>query len=639
MGDDRDLPERFAAAGAEPDDVDAALQRRRLMAALFEDDLPPPTIGRYRVVRVVGQGGMGTVYEALDPQLGRPVAIKVLNDRRDPDRLLTEGQAMARVVHPNAVPVFDFGVVGDRLFIAMELVVGVTARRWLEEPRTWEDVLDAFIAAGEGLAAVHAAGLLHRDFKPDNILVGDDGRTRVTDFGLALARPTVDPDAGVPTPTIQGTPGYMSPEQARGEAVDERADIYSFCVALHEALSGERPAEDGAGEHPPAGVPPWLNAVVARGLAPARSDRWPSMRALVDALRQPPRVRRRWAWAAAVAIASIPLAVMVAQRTPADPDDASAASQVDPGSLTRRIEQAESMRVAGRYDDAANALRQVFDAAVAGNAPEVAARAATELVFVEGYLLENGEGGDDWARHARAQLERLSEPAAIEGRLHRNLGILRQEQRRTAEAARHFQLALELNLQRHGPGHLDVGHAYENLATLSYETGHFESARTNYLRALAILEEVLGVDDPAVAVVLDDLGNVEEELGNDEAARRLYMRGLEIRQRLPENHPQRAGSWANLGTLSRRAGDLEAAATYHRRALELRERVLGVDHPDVAVSLADLGEVAQARGDVDAALRLYSRARVISESAHGPEHVLNRRILGHLAQLDADPTQ
>ncbi|MGH2898506.1 MAG: serine/threonine-protein kinase, partial [Solirubrobacteraceae bacterium] len=202
---------------------------------------------------MLGSGGMGVVYVAHDPELNRKVALKVLRAdgseamERFHDLLLREGQAMAQLAHPNVVTVFDVGGVDQRVFIAMELVEGLTLSRWLAaERRAPSEIVATFVAAGHGLAAAHAAGLIHRDFKPDNVLIGNDGRVRVTDFGLARQAHGVEagtahdaaearPGTGAPHTGLAGTPAYMAPEQFHGRAADARADQFSFAVALYEA--------------------------------------------------------------------------------------------------------------------------------------------------------------------------------------------------------------------------------------------------------------------------------------------------------------------------------------------------------------------------------------------------------------------
>jgi tetratricopeptide (TPR) repeat protein len=268
-------------------------------------------VGRYVILERIGAGGMGVVYAAYDPELDRKVAVKLLRrDRlpRDADRRLREAQALARLTHPNVVAVHDAGTFGDRVFLAMELVEGETLRRWLAAaPRSWREVLDRFLPAGRGLAAAHAAGLVHRDFKPENVLLGRDGRVRVVDFGLAKALGEGTPEGlEAPPGLARGTPSYMAPEILRGLAADARSDQFSFSVALWEALHGERPfaGAGGRGElrEAPAGsrVPAWLRGVVARGLQADPAARHATMDDLLRKLESDPAARRR-RWLAAAA--------------------------------------------------------------------------------------------------------------------------------------------------------------------------------------------------------------------------------------------------------------------------------------------------------------------------------------------------
>jgi murein DD-endopeptidase MepM/ murein hydrolase activator NlpD len=275
-------------------------------------------VGRFVVLDLLGAGGMGVVYTAHDPELARDIALKVLGPRvKDMSHarahLLAEAQAMARISHANVIAVYDVGTFRDQVFVAMELVEGFTLRTWMTDPlHTWRDVVDLFLRAGEGLAAAHAAGVVHRDFKPENVLLGSDGRVKVSDFGLAN-----QPSAT--TTGIVGTPGYLPVEAFRPGGSDERGDQFSFCVALHEALHGSRPfsargfdelvAEirrgpslDGADRR----VPARLNRVVRRGLALEPSDRYASMRELLIELRRA-ATRRRTRQRTAATIAGLAL--------------------------------------------------------------------------------------------------------------------------------------------------------------------------------------------------------------------------------------------------------------------------------------------------------------------------------------------
>jgi tetratricopeptide (TPR) repeat protein len=294
-------------------------------------------VGRYLLHRAIGAGGMGVVYAARDPDLDRPVAIKLLrgaSGAQGRSRVLHEAQAMAKLSHPNVVSVYDVGTFQDQVFIAMELVEGPTLRQWLAaRKRSWSEVLEIFAGAGRGLAAAHTAGLVHRDFKPDNVLIGKEGVARVTDFGLARVDESVvlPPGGAAPVesgpgalqPTrmtrtggLVGSPAYMSPEQMSGKGVDARADQFSFCVALYEALYDVRPfagetlpqltdsLKSGAvAEPPPANeVPAWLHRVLLRGLSPSPAERFPSMEALLAVLeRRLGWQRRRFIYAASLA--------------------------------------------------------------------------------------------------------------------------------------------------------------------------------------------------------------------------------------------------------------------------------------------------------------------------------------------------
>ena len=328
----------------------------RLLAAappvpLGEAALPPSTVvgQNYVLLRVLGAGAMGVVYEAVDQVLSRRVALKVHEIGRSDRaaRMWREARAMARLSHPNVVTVHEVGVDGSRGFIAMELVEGTNARQWCEaRPRTWSEILAVYRAAGAGLAAAHAVGLVHRDFKPDNLMIGDDGRVRVADFGLALERqrdepslrPVRDDDLSTRTGVRVGTPAYMAPEQRRGEPADARTDQFAFCVALHEALHGVRPragvrtadTHEGALDE----VPRWVDAELARGLCEDPGARHADMRALLRALDPAPRRRRRLAlWLAiaggVVALGLLRLGGMLSSQNAVVPSCAASGGAID----------------------------------------------------------------------------------------------------------------------------------------------------------------------------------------------------------------------------------------------------------------------------------------------------------------------
>ena len=277
---------------------------------ISNNSLGPDQLGRYMIVKPLGRGGMGAVYEAEDPELGRRVAIKVLRDDRH-DAHFTEGlrreaQALAKLVHPHVVTVYDVGFDAGRVFVVMQLIDGESIDRWLRERKARPvQIVSAFRSAGRGLAAAHAAGLVHCDFKPGNVLVDREGAVRVSDFGLA--RIGAEEEG-----TIAGTPAYMAPEQFTGVAT-AASDQYSFCVALCEVLLGKRPFPESkiheieAARARPlpqfpraAGVPAYVVRALHRGLSREPHDRFPSMDALLAALAPP--AWRRWALASGAAV-------------------------------------------------------------------------------------------------------------------------------------------------------------------------------------------------------------------------------------------------------------------------------------------------------------------------------------------------
>jgi tetratricopeptide (TPR) repeat protein/predicted Ser/Thr protein kinase len=335
------------ASAAEPiHGLDMRLQWNAVHLRLFGQPAEEHRIGRYLVRGTLGQGAMGRVLRVLDETLGRDVALKVLHEthgRRYEQRLLREAQALARLAHPNVVRVYDVAEIEGRVCMAMELVEGTPLYEWQAEPRRWPDVLEVYLQAARGLAAAHAVGLVHRDFKPANCIVDAQGTVKVLDFGLArglvgstgshaaveLERTDLGERSGsddrsmglsrsqraleqglTRTGSVLGTPAYMAPEQLLGEPADPRSDQFAFCVAFHEALHGVRPfpGKDAHGileairsrrvavplarAGLPA-VPRWLHEVLRRGLSVASHQRWPDMQTLCAALERGLARRRR----------------------------------------------------------------------------------------------------------------------------------------------------------------------------------------------------------------------------------------------------------------------------------------------------------------------------------------------------------
>ncbi|WP_375743614.1 tetratricopeptide repeat protein [Corallococcus interemptor] len=333
---------------------------RSVLAALSAMETPAPDtgplvtgtrVGRYVVLGLLGEGGMGRVHAAYDPELDRKVALKLLNPERLREGSLTEARqrlerearTMARLSHPHVAQLHDVGEYQGQLFLVMELVEGGTLRRWLlEKPRTRRETVARFVQAAEGLAAMHALGIVHRDFKPDNVLLTRDGQVRITDFGLANATVARDARSGHLPPsaevltltgTVLGTPAYAAPEQLRGERGDARSDQFAFCVALHEALNGQRPFEGATREELLAsmerqavrpeqpGVPGWLKALVRRGLSADPTRRFESMEALRARLTRDAGAWKRSAVAAVVAGGLVGLGFLLLGPAAAAPDE------------------------------------------------------------------------------------------------------------------------------------------------------------------------------------------------------------------------------------------------------------------------------------------------------------------------------
>ncbi len=373
-----------------------------------EGEATPAYIGRFKVLRRLGEGGMGVVYAAWDETLNRKLALKVLRTRVGVNkresgrkRLQREAQAMAKLSHPNVVAIYDVGMVGDQVFLAMEFVRGETLTKWMQAARrTWHEVLAVYMQAGRGLAAAHRAGIVHRDFKPDNVLIDGEGRVRVVDFGLARAgggsgvyvRPDTYADAikSIPansmldaritrTGGMTGTPAYMAPEQYLGKPTDARTDQFSFCVALYEGLYGQRPflgdrvavvREAVLGGQIQAvprdtDVPQWLRRILTRGLAVRPGDRYSDMDELMAHLADTPAppTRQRWLWIGGLAVAVV--SVLVAREV-----TLRLGRSVAPAAA---LALCSSEALAGVWDDGRRAqLRAAF---VTSEAPKAAAEA------------------------------------------------------------------------------------------------------------------------------------------------------------------------------------------------------------------------------------------------------------------------
>ncbi len=386
---------RISVSGAAPPSPHvlriAGPARLRLKQRILHET---PNLGRYEILAAAGEGAMGMVFAAYDRELERQVALKLFAGAQNLDpnsqvRIKREAQALARLSHPNVVQVYDVGEVEDAIYVAMEFVRGPDLRTWLESHRrTWTDILKIFIQAAQGLSAAHRRTLVHRDFKPSNVLIGTDDRVRVVDFGLARSHDdATGEDLPSSTSTLRsdvthagdliGTPAYMSPEQHMRQPATPLSDQYSFCVVLFEALYDIHPyptatvkqaafhACSGRFTAPPKSrVPAWLHRAVMRGMSPDPERRWPSMEALVNELTRE-RSRRRWLYgAAAVVIAStLSSAIVHAAHQPSvadTPDCAGGPLQIADAWNSRRASSIEHAIRASNVpyaDDTADRVR------------------------------------------------------------------------------------------------------------------------------------------------------------------------------------------------------------------------------------------------------------------------------------------
>ena len=537
---------------------------------------PPGTvIGRYVLLETLGAGGMGAVYRAYDPKLRREIALKLV--RCHPDRveeLLAEARAMAQLGHPALVSVHDADRHDDVVYIAMELVRGDTLSAWLETRRSWEQIVAKFRVIADGLEAAHAAGIIHRDVKPANILLDEHECPKIADFGLAAPDPThaeaatwVQPDERMPA-LVVGTPPYMPPEQHRGAAITAASDQYAFCVMLHEALYGEQPfAPDDDGDwldaktRGPAAMPAssdaprWLWSIVRRGLAPDPEERWPSMRALEQALSSDPRRRRRRVGLTLVTLAVVgvvPLATAWSEARAAQ------ACRADAEALQPWSE-----------DDAA----RLRDALLGTNAP-YAARTADSVT----QRLDTLSG--NWVD--------AHERGCVDAQIH---GMLAPADAALVDAcvvARGRAIAATAQrLARNAPELIE--YAVDFVAELEDPQACHDVARLRLQPPL--MAEI--ADTPAREAIGADLEAIERALGRGDldGASRILER---VDGALRTDPWPRAEITAKVmrGRIATRAGDLEAATTSFRTATELALGI-GCDRCAIDTGLRLVGELAE----------------------------------------------
>ena len=664
--------------------VDTAAIAAIVRARLFED-AQPHRIGRFTVLARLGAGGMGVVYAAFDPELDRKVAIKLLfAGGSDRGRLAREAQVMARLNHPNVAQIYEVGRHGDATYVAIEHVSGRTLRAWASaENPSLRTRLDVLAQAGRGLMAAHAAGIIHRDFKPDNVIVGDDGRVRVLDFGLAridsdtasssgnfeLARAELSPDVATPRSTDSGagTPAYMAPEQWRGAAIDARADVYAFCVSAWEILAGQRPFAGvavTAALAPPtsSAIPRALERVLRRGLAFDRDDRPASMQPILQALaRDPGATRRR------VVVALGGLAVIGAgwgwgraQELARARACASEAALIEDDWNAARADRMDAAFAAIDASDTFTRTRAHFDAfAAAWSSARADACGAQQRDDTVIACL------DDARTELAVLLERLDPPTralvtlSISAALalpdphgcsdprsarSRELAALDADDRRRlieievlGETAAYDEAlvaaqSLLADVEARGStgvaaAQLAVGHALRDLGRHAEARIVLESA---YYGGGSVGDDFTAMRS-AIALV-DTVGfRLAQRERGEEWVRtaRMYIERLGL-----VDDPAEAGLEARVGALLKTV-DSEASLAAHRRALAIRERHFGELHPAVATSYFDIGAGLGDRGEVAEGMAALRRAIEIYEQTLGSEHPSVSKVLNTLGQQQA----
>ncbi len=658
-------------------------------------------IDRYVVLDRLGSGGMGVVYLAYDSDLERRVAIKLLQigGGHDPElaraRLMREGQAIAQLSHPNVVQVYELGALDDELFIVMEYVAGMSATRWLkQEKRSREEILDIFLQAGRGLAAAHEKGIIHRDFKPENILVGDDGRVRVLDFGLARAlEGPVEPPADGPSIStssgslhssltqagaVMGTPAYMPPEQHAGEETGPASDQFSFCVALWEAVCGERPFE-GETYHelawhvhlgktrelpPDARIPGWLASLMRRGLSVDPAKRFPTMDALLAELGRDRGARRR-RLLLAVAFAALASVAVFAVAT--------RAGAAEPCTGAER-------RLVGVWDAAAREeLRDAFTAVPARYATEVLSIVDGELdAYAEDWLAMHREACEATQVHGEQSEEVLDARMACLNRRREELSSLVQllakadadliqrapravrgltpidscadidalmapvpmpddpaVRAKVADVQRDIARVKALQLA----GKVDEGLEAATRALEQAKATGYGPLRAEALSHMAYVYASKNDDAEAEKWFLDayfeaiashhtdvasecavELIYAVTKQGRHDEALAWVRRARAWLAALGENDDRKADLEINLGLLYEETGKYEQALEHHAAALDIRRRLYGDKHYKVGAALNNEGLVYHSLGKYEEALKRFKEANEIFRQTLGAHH-------------------
>ncbi|MDC0669264.1 serine/threonine-protein kinase [Nannocystis radixulma] len=671
--EDDGLLDELAALRPEQNDAFACSLRASVRSSLAGAAAEPFRLGRFTVLEPLGGGGMGVVFVAYDPDLDRKIALKVLRDggQRGQREVLREGRALARLKHPNVVAVYEVGVIDEQVFVAMEYIAGQNLREWLRRPRATEAILARLVEAGRGLAAAHAVGLVHRDCKPENVVIDTHDHARVIDFGLA--RPVEElPEPGrhgvgsAAASMHGGTPAYMAPERLAGGAGDHRADQYSFAVTCWEALFGAHPTSERA-ITPPLGrsVPGWLRKVLERGMSVDPAHRYPTTEAMLAALGADPTRRRRvlagvtaaglavagwfgvWSYAEAQQVAACEaegasISEVWNEQAQAQLRDGLHATGVAYAAATADkvmpflAAQAEAWRQARTETCLDARVREAWDEETLDRSRWCLDERRTELATLVAELSRASATSAQNAVQAVASLSRIEQCRDVH-RLERlpPLPPDRQGVRRILEellradalqAAGDYAQGLEA--ARAG---VDAAEAFgwpPLVAAARLRHGRLLAAAGRLKEAEAALEaaffQAAEVSAPELgahtAVAL--MTTVGSGLARFDDGRR-WARHADVMFTLlgvGAEGSLRIAALRASGNIEHAAGKFADAKTSHEQALAAAERELGPEHPEVAAHLDSLAMDFWAMSAFDEAARLYERALAIRERALGEDH-------------------
>jgi len=649
---------------------------------------PGSQIGRYEVIRAVGRGGMGVVYLARDPQLDRAVALKLVRPSLQEDeradhferRLMREARAMAKLSHPNVLTIYDVGLHGQQVFLASEWIDGCTLDEWIGEgPHGWRSVVKRFTFAARGLAAAHRAGLVHRDFKPSNVMLGKDDRVHVFDFGLVKA---IQPSVGDITTQLSGqfvvgTPAYMSPEQMTGEAADERSDQFSFCVALYEALAERRPfsgrnitdilSNIGAGQVvEPKKIPKWLWDMVRRGLSRDPNDRHDSMRAIVDILEKGIRHSKR---RSAIAIGAFGAAAAMAAGVgywsghsgSVQPSAAKLAADVAGGGLEGDLEpeferlstlhqghkykevitsvqlllpnvgahrvsearlwaaEARALVALGRYDEAAQGFEKGFYAAVAGRDDDMAAHAAAEIYGIHAMRLHNTPDAERWKSLAGSAVERSGSAHVLAtwNRIEGDASLIIGDA--VASCKSYSESLRVLELSEKADEALRAS-ALQGLGGCNARQGQLVEAKKRAEQAVTAWSNLLGDESPEHAMATVLLADILMAEGDAASARNLAQTAsIALIAAYGETHPRVARVLNSLAKYSVVLGDADAANQALLRALKIKRELFGIASPQLASTLMNLMDVDRMRARYPDAVIHGTEAVALLQQSKAPD--------------------